>query len=145
MTKQNKQVAVVNENKVSAIEAININSNTDVSTAFAAAKTISVDDMIVETGNYLKLETGESYLLLVKGLTEMEDTINNTGMIEVADLMTEEGDACINADVVMVSTVKRLIAKGVVPCIVYVFVKGTSGKAGAQYKALDIRRVPTTA
>jgi hypothetical protein len=144
MSSKKTEVATVNETPVTTIAAINANSNTDISAAFAAAKNVSVNDMIAETGQYMKFETGESYMLLVVGLTEMEDTINNTGMIEVADLITESGDRVINADVVMVSTVRKLIAKNVVPCVVYVFAKGTAGKAGAQYKDLDIRRVPTT-
>ena len=142
---EDKDWSVATATKPTAIQAVNVNDVAGVAQAFATAKQVSTDLMIKETGNYLSLEEGESYMVLVKGITTIEDTINEAGGdVDAVELMLEDGSAAINADIVMVSTAKRMIAAGVVPCICYIFVKGKKGEKGRQYKDLDIRRVPTT-
>ena len=134
--------------RLKSLVQINENDAEQVTAAFAAVSMMNMADMIQESGEYLKFIEGEGVVLMVRGITEMEDTINvpSTGMFDVVEGLTKDSNAFVNGDVVFVSTVKKILAKGIaLPFFVTVWNKGTKGAKGREYANLEIMRIPTQA
>ena len=137
-------MALPKKSPVTSLAVLNADDHSSLQQAFQTAKTINVDDMVSETGEYLKLEEGMTYLVLLKGMTQIESTIDKGAMVDAADLVLEDGSPAVNADAVMVSSCRRICLRGDNPCMLYIFVEGLSGEKGRQYKNLKIHRIPTS-
>ena len=93
--------------------------------------------------DYLELKDGETYILQVLGIDEgaMRDLLDDTKFNDAVVLrnLEEAGGEQINADVVMVSTIKKIKERGVTfPFTIKVFVDGKKGAKGREYKNLQI-------
>ena len=120
------------------------NQSGNLRAAFEIAKGIPIADQVMETGAYIKFEEGVTVQLCLHGITTFTSTMptNEGEEVEAADLEDNQGNRLINADSVMVSTAKKLVAKGLVPCILTIFSKGEKKGANGRYSDLQIYRVP---
>lgn len=98
------------------------------------------------SGDYYKFQDGETVLLLLNGISQMESNLeeNKGEFVDVAELEDRNGNKFINGDVVMVSTARKLVERGLTPCLIRVFCNGKKGTGRKQYLNLEIARFATS-
>lgn len=111
---------------------------------FEAAKNVDTDELTQVAGNdYMELEEGNTYIFICKGIVKgalpSKDPRKNGDLVDAVSLIKEDLTETINADVVMVSTVRRQGEAGkTYPCMIKVFVKGMKKSQSGEYKDLDM-------
>ena len=93
-----------------------------------------------ETAELFKWEEGQMHAICVSGDIVELPKKDEEGTYEAAHFTDAKGGAHLNADVMFISTVKRLIAQGSTPCVVAVFADGEKGTGKKVYRNLSIRR-----
>lgn len=121
----------------------NIQSNADIKVLIEKAKFIPLDQLEELTGSYAQLEDGETYIFFCKGIAKdaMKSLKDGEDFNDAVELINEEGNDVINADIVLLSTVRKLEANGKLPCFIRIYVDGKKGAKGAEYKNLVIHKV----
>lgn len=152
MTNLKKETSVSKNNSLSladfnqSVAETNIENNEQIAVLLQRAKFVPTEELTLATTSYQKLENEETYIFFVKGIAEKcikSMSANPTPGEEYTDaveLINEKGEDVINADVVMLSTVRKFKAAGKLPCMVQVYVDGEKGVKGATYKNLVIYR-----
>lgn len=121
----------------------------DMRCVYAAAIHVDNKELEVLTSEYKELEDGETYIFkavsIAEGALPSKDASKPAGtMVDAVNLMewdeaSQSEKPCINADAVMVSTVKRLAERdGGLPCMIKVYVEGEKKSAKGNYKDLKI-------
>jgi hypothetical protein len=93
---------------------------------------------------YAELEDGETYMFIYNGIVpnamkSMKEGATDTDFVDAVNLTNEQGEETVNADIVMLSTARKLDAQGKKPpYLIKVFVDGMKGDKGRQYKNLQI-------
>jgi len=136
---------VVKQEQATTTEVAVFNGSNEVAQLFAAAANLDmVQDFVIETGAYLNFNDGETILAVLNGMTTITNTIANSPThgeeVEAVELVLRDGSLGVNADIVMVSTAKKIIARGDAPCLLYIQYDGMKGKKGNEYKNLIIGR-----
>lgn len=127
---------------VTALGNADLSNAQDIASVLQSAKHVSTSELEMVSSEYVKLELGETYVFAVTGMCDIDDITTGDNKPDGAVcLITENGTPAINADIVFVSTVKRMKEKGQLPCMVKVYVeeKERGGKDNG-YKGLQIWR-----
>lgn len=99
------------------------------------------EKLVEATSEYLSLQVGDDKIFAVRGLTTMQ---KSGKPIPCVQLVTETGEAVINGDSVLVSTVTRLIEtdKTKTPFAIWVNVTGKKESTMGEYLTMSIKVVP---
>ena len=140
-------VAVTKTQFLESMGNIDITDFSQIGEMLKLAKNVDYKELQQVSGGYFEFKDQCTYVLFCSGMTDiepLEDTrqekLNERGMCDAVELVDEHGNSYVNADVVMISTVKRLAAKNMVPCLLHVFCNGTKGETKKKYKNLEIRK-----
>jgi hypothetical protein len=93
---------------------------------------------------YAELEDGETYIFIYNGIVpnamkSLKAGATDDDFVDAVSLTNEAGEETINADVVLLSTARKLDATGKKsPYLIKIFVDGMKGEKGRQYKNLQI-------
>lgn len=134
------------------LSTVDYSSPDGISQALAGLDNVSENDFAEITSDYLNPEVGVEYNCLVTGIGEMNDTINDPDGSKGLKVACVEGSYLkngvltrfVNADVIMISTFKRIFGKGVSSCLCKVVNKGLVGDTGKKYKDISIRVVTSS-
>jgi len=145
-----KQIAI-NEKAVSlqtvaeVTNGIDINNMAEVKNLMQMAKQVDNAELIKVGGSaYAELEEGETYIFIYNGIIpnamkSLKAGATDDDFVDAVSLTNEAGEETINADVVLLSTCKKLDAMGKKPpYLLKIFVDGMKGEKGRQYKNLQI-------
>lgn len=102
----------------------------------------------LETSNYLKLEPGETYNFVCRGLTDGTDFNDKEKDVENGAVeIVYNGLTMKNQDAALLGTVKRMIQQGrALPCLLRVYVETEKRKnaRGQEYLGMKIASAPIT-
>jgi hypothetical protein len=141
----NTQVAntVSKDAFVQLAASTNPDNHVDMERLFDAAALVPVKEMTKVAGDaYLEFEAGEMIILLCMGIAKdaMPSKKEVGTMVDAVSFRNRENNELINADAVMVSTVKRLQEQGrTFPMFMNIYCKGEKKSAKGTYKDLEIR------
>lgn len=121
----------------------NPENHVDMERLFDAAALVPVKEMTKVAGDaYLEFEEGEMTILLCMGIAKdaLPSKTEQGKMVDAVSFRNRENNELINADTVMVSTVKRLQEQGrTFPMFMNVYCRGEKRSAKGTYKDLEIR------
>ena len=131
------------------LQQADFSSPDGLSQALAGLDNVHENDFAEITSDYLNPEVGVIYNCLVTGVGEMNDSINDPDGSKGLKVACVEGSYLkdgiltrfVNADVIMVSTFKRIFATGVKTVLCKITNKGLVGDTGKKYKDISIRVV----
>lgn len=145
MAKTTAVAKTVTLNEVATIAGnTDFNNPQDLAGLMNAAKFVENSELQMLTGSYQELKDGETYIFVVTGIVEkamksLKEGATDDDLVDAVGLINEAQEETINVDVVMVSTVRKLIGRGMTPpFLIKVFVDGQKGSKGREYKNLQI-------
>lgn len=118
-------------------------TNEQIASFIQKAEYVSTSELTNLTGTYMELKDGETYVVYCRGIIKnaMKKLNGAEGeMCDAVDLVDRDGNDVINADVVLISTARKLEANNKVPCFLNIYVDGYKGQKPNEYKNLVIHR-----
>jgi hypothetical protein len=122
-----------------------ISKGVDVAQILEMAKNSDKSQLVNISGDYLTLELGKTYALQCWGISHcaIESKKEAGKMVDAVNLVTDEGERVINADVKLVSAISRAEQNGCQwPRYIVVHYKDDLKGKNGTYKDLDIFLVP---
>jgi hypothetical protein len=137
-------VATVSKDAFAQLAAsTNPDNHVDMERLFDAAALVPVKEMTKVAGDaYLEFEAGEMVILLCMGIAKdaLPSKTEQGKTVDAVSFRNRDNNELINADAVMVSTVKRLKEQGrTFPMFMNVYCKGEKKSSKGTYKDLEIR------
>ena len=142
---QSKELATVvtKETFVELVNSSDLNNPEEMKGLHVSAMLVKNEELEQIAGNdFIDLKDGETYILLVTGidkqaLTDLADETKTKDCVNLTNL--ENGKEHISGDVVMVSTINKMQARGTeFPFTIKVYVDGEKKGKNGKYKNLQI-------
>ncbi len=150
-TKKKTEVAVtgnVSLQQIAELSAgVNPSNPEELKNLMQMAKQVPQNELVMVAGApYLEFEPEETVMVIYTGIIKgamksLKEGATDADVTDAVGLINEDGLETINADVVMLSTARKLDAMGFVPpYLLRVYCAGMKGTKGREYKDLQIFR-----
>lgn len=138
MAKQNNAAQDAAENNT-ALEVAGKNQIEAAFERFADVEALESKDLIELSSSYLKFEENKTYDLIATGFTNFVDEKGEEK--EAVSLINKDRESLINANAVLVSSLKKIGAENL-PCFIRVVTAGKIKGANGTYQAMKVLRGP---